>query len=328
MVFDIIITIILIGIGAYTGFLEGKRNITWIIGGGLLGLLGGALLHLIRIKTKKINGQRAFTSLLGIFLGFLMGYIIYLLISPFLNLSPMASNLVKIAFLILGGYGTGLIFYYKSYEIRLLSGIEYLKPKKPEEVESYKILDTSVIIDGRIADIAETGFLEGILIVPRFVLNELQQIADSPDQLKRQRGRRGLDILNKMKKGVKTIVQIVDDDFPEIKEVDQKLIELAKKMGAKIITNDYNLNKVSQIHGVDVLNINELANAVRPIVLRGEKLTVQIIKEGKDPDQGIGYLEDGTMVVVENGLQYLGKKIDVEVTRVLQTTAGRMIFAK
>jgi len=248
-----------------------------------------------------------------------------------LKLSAIPLGYLRIIIILVVCYMLGVVFYLKSFEIKLLGTAGESKTvRKTDENkhENYKILDTSVIIDGRIADISETGFLEGIMIIPRFVLNELQQIADSADSLKRQRGRRGLDILNKMKKGLKTVVQMVDDDFPEIREVDEKLIELAKKFESQIITNDFNLNKVAQIHGVKVLNINELANALKPIVLPGEEMTVQIIREGKDPNQGIGYLEDGTMIVVEDGMQYIGKKIDVVVTSVLQTTAGRMIFAK
>jgi len=192
--------------------------------------------------------------------------------------------------------------------------------------ENIKILDTSVIIDGRIADICETGFVEGIVVIPQFVLHELQQIADSADSLKRSKGRRGLDILNKMQKQVDLNVRIIDQDFPKIRDVDSKLIALAKKMNGKILTNDFNLNKVAALHGVTVLNINQLANALKPVVLPGEVMKVQIIKEGKEHGQGIGYLDDGTMVVVESARRFLGRAVDVSVTSVLQTTAGRMIF--
>ncbi len=189
------------------------------------------------------------------------------------------------------------------------------------------LLDTSVIIDGRIADICETGFINRQLIIPQFVLKELQMIADSAEATKRTRGRRGLDILNKMQKQCSVKIEIDDTDYPGIREVDQKLITLAKEKGYSILTNDFNLNKVSEVHSVPVLNINQLANALKPIVLPGETMKVQIIKEGKEPTQGVAYLDDGTMVVVEQGRRYMGKSIEAIVTSVLQTTAGRMIFA-
>ena len=195
-------------------------------------------------------------------------------------------------------------------------------------LHQYKVLDTSVIIDGRIADICETGFLEGTLVAPQFVLRELQQVADSSDSLKRNRGRRGLDILQKMQKMAGVTVQIVETDFPEIREVDLKLIELARHLSGKIVTNDFNLNKVAQLRGVPVLNINELANSLKPVVLPGELMKVFIIKEGKEQGQGVGYLDDGTMVVVDQAKKALGRTIEVSVTSVLQTTAGKMIFCR
>ena len=192
----------------------------------------------------------------------------------------------------------------------------------------YRILDTSVIIDGRIADICETGFLDGTLVVPQFVLKELQLVADSADSLKRNRGRRGLDILQKIQKMVGLDVMISDIDFPEVREVDLKLIELARTLQGKIVTNDFNLNKVAQLRGVMVLNINELANALKPVVLPGEAMRVYILKEGKEYNQGVAYLDDGTMVVVDNARRLIGKNIDISVTSVLQTTAGKMIFGR
>ncbi|HXZ24883.1 MAG TPA: PIN domain-containing protein [Nitrospiria bacterium] len=191
-----------------------------------------------------------------------------------------------------------------------------------------KLLDTSVIIDGRIADLCETGFIEGGFILPQFILQELQHIADSSDSLKRARGRRGLDVLRRVQEMPGVTVRIVDDDFPHIREVDAKLVALAKKLGAKIMTNDLNLNKVASLQGVKVLNINELSNALRPVVLPGESLRVFILKEGKEAGQGVAYLEDGTMVVVDDAKRLISKTVDVVVTSVLQTTAGRMIFTK
>jgi len=192
----------------------------------------------------------------------------------------------------------------------------------------YKVLDTSVIIDGRIADLCETGFLDGTLVIPQFVLKELQQIADSSDTMRRNRGRRGLDILQKIQKMTGAEVTISDIDFPEVREVDLKLIELARSLQGKIVTNDFNLNKVAQLRGVAVLNINELANALKPVVLPGEAMKVFILKEGKEYSQGVAYLDDGTMVVVDNARRLIGKTIDIVVTSVLQTTAGKMIFGR
>ena len=199
---------------------------------------------------------------------------------------------------------------------------------KEHKNKNYKLLDTNVIIDGRIADISKTGFLEGTLLIPVFVLEELQYIADSSDTLRRVRGRRGLDVLQKMRKDLSLEVEVMNVDFDDIQGVDSKLVRLAQKLGGKIITNDFNLNKVAQLRGVEVLNINELSNAVKPVVIPGETMKVQVVKDGKEPGQGVGYLDDGTMIVIENGHRYLSRTISVEVTSALQTSAGRMIFAK
>jgi uncharacterized protein YacL len=204
--------------------------------------------------------------------------------------------------------------------------VSLFKDARPQK--RYRILDTSAIIDGRIADIVETGFLDGTLVVPQFVLKELQFVADSSDSLKRNRGRRGLDILQRIQKMAGVEVQISDVHFPQVKEVDLKLIELARSLLAKIVTNDFNLNKVAQLRGVEVLNINELANVLKPVVLPGESMSVFILKEGKEHTQGVAYLDDGTMVVVDNARPRIGKTVDIVVTSVLQTTAGRMIFGK
>jgi uncharacterized protein YacL len=206
---------------------------------------------------------------------------------------------------------------------------EYKKLFRGEaKEENPKLLDTSVIIDGRVADICETGFLEGTLIIPQFVLRELQQIADSSDPIKRNRGRRGLDILQRIQRSVDVHVKILEQDFPKIRDVDSKLVALGKELGAKILTNDFNLNKVAELQGVPVLSVNQLANAVRPVVLPGELMSVHILKEGKEYGQGVAYLDDGTMVVVDSARKYVGKNVDVAVTSVLQTTAGRMIFTR
>src|SRR5271156_1230963 len=193
---------------------------------------------------------------------------------------------------------------------------------------NHKILDTSAIIDGRIADVVETGFLEGTLLVPEFVLRELQIVADSSDGSRRQRGRRGLDILQKMQANPVFAVQIIEDDLPQIREVDLKLIELAKKMSAPIVTNDFNLSKVAQLHHVRALNLNDLANSLKPLVLPGEKMNIVVLKEGKEYNQGVGYLDDGTMVVVDHARRMIGRAVEITVTSVLQTASGKMIFGK
>jgi len=224
------------------------------------------------------------------------------------------------------------IFAYLGYTIGVAWGKElqslpvFRHTKNGDNIRQ-KVLDTSVIIDGRIPDICDAGFIEGVLIAPQFILNELQHIADSSDPLKRARGRRGLDILNKLQKSPNVKIEISDKDFPKIKEVDSKLIAFAKDVEADILTNDFNLNKVAQIQGVSVLNINQLANAVKPIVLPGESMSVMIAKQGKEKGQGVAYLDDGTMVVVEQGEHLLSKTVEVVVTSILQTPAGRMIFA-
>ncbi|HEX9743669.1 MAG TPA: PIN domain-containing protein [Nitrospiraceae bacterium] len=230
----------------------------------------------------------------------------------------------------------GLVFLlglpYLGITLGARFGLEQLggssRPVETTALDSKKILDTSVIIDGRVADLCETGFLEGTFLVPQFILHELQHIADSSDSLKRARGRRGLDMLNKIQKMVDIDVRIIDDDFPNVKEVDSKLVVLAKKLGAKVVTNDLNLNKVAELQGVRVLNINELCNALRPVVLPGEMIRVFVLKEGKEAGQGVAYLDDGTMIVVDNAKRHIGRNVDVIVTSVLQTTAGRMIFTR
>ncbi len=214
------------------------------------------------------------------------------------------------------------------FEQEWFSDAVYRAPGMSVSGISLKVLDTSVIIDGRVADLCETGFLEGPFLVPQFILNELQHIADSSDSLKRARGRRGLDILNKIQKMADLDVRVIEEDFPKVKEVDAKLVVLAKKVGGKIITNDLNLNKVAELQGMCVLNINELCNALRPVVLPGETIRVFVLKEGKEAGQGVAYLNDGTIIVVDNARRHIGRNVDVIVTSVLQTPAGRMIFTR
>lgn len=273
---------------------------------------------------------------LGLIIGLIVAYFLGFAIDS-IDLPNFTKVLPIILSFILGYLGFRVGFKKRDELIQLftLRG-NNTKKKLPEGVEpqevrgSYKLLDTSVIIDGRIADISETGFIEGILVVPQFVLTELQHIADSSDTLKRTRGRRGLDILKKLQDERMTKVEITEEDFEDVQEVDLKLVRLAKKMGndTQIVTNDFNLNKVCELHHVKVLNINDLANAVKPVVIPGENMQVMVIKDGKEHNQGVAYLDDGTMIVVEGGRSYIGQAITVTVTSVLQTSAGRMIFAK
>jgi uncharacterized protein YacL len=266
--------------------------------------------------------------IIGLIVAFLVGYAISVIDLPIVN------NVLPIILSILLGYLGFRTGYQKRDEILQMFTPKAIARKKGNEsvdkalVASHKLLDTSVIIDGRIADISETGFVEGILVVPQFVLSELQHIADSSDTLKRTRGRRGLDILKRLQDERASRVLIVEEDFEDIQEVDMKLVRLAKNMNASILTNDFNLNKVCELHQVNVLNINDLANAVKPVVIPGEDMQVLVIKDGKEHNQGVAYLDDGTMIVVEGGRNYIGQMIFVTVTSVLQTSAGRMIFAK
>lgn len=272
---------------------------------------------------------------MGLGIGLLLAYFIGL---PLEAVSiPVLSTILPLFITVLLGYLGFQVGFKKRDELINLTPMGNRnvnqKDKKRDGTDkqmsgSLKILDTSVIIDGRIADICQTGFLEGTLMIPEFVLEELQHIADSSDVLKRNRGRRGLDILNKIQKELPVNVEIYEGDFEEIHEVDSKLVKLAKLLDGYVVTNDFNLNKVCDLQGVSVLNINDLANAVKPVVLPGEEMVVQVIKDGKEQNQGIAYLDDGTMIVVEEGRNYIGKNIEVIVTSVLQTSAGRMIFAK
>lgn len=270
-------------------------------------------------------------DILGGVIGAIFALIISYLLTPSLNSIPFVGRFLPIIVSLLAGY-LGLAVGIKKRDdiLGFFSLIPRLTGKSPkiENKHYYKILDTSVIIDGRIADIVKTGFVGGTILIPNFVLEELRHIADSSDSLKRNRGRRGLDILNKLRKECETMVKIYEGNVEDATEVDTKLLKLAQKLNGEVVTNDYNLNKVAELMGVKVLNINDLANAVKPVVLPGEEMFVQIIKDGKEANQGVAFLDDGTMIVVENGRKYIGIEMDVEVTSVLQTSAGRMIFAK
>jgi len=295
--------------------------------GVLAGLTFGLLLVAVEQRLRRVPGKAIFHGLVGFVGGLLVGRIVAAAVGTFLAGFPPSVGVFAQSLCLVGGAYLGtLVALDKGRQFNFAGFIRVLK-EQPRG-ESYKLLDTSVIIDGRIADITETGFLEGTLVIPQFILRELQHIADSSDPLKRNRGRRGLDILQKIQKKPDIRVEISDMDFPEIREVDNKLVAMAKALNAKIVTNDFNLNKVAELRGVGVLNINELTNALRPVVLPGEDMRVYVLKEGKEYNQGIAYLDDGTMVVVDNGRRHIGQTVDVCVTSVLQTTAGRMIFSK
>lgn len=285
------------------------------------GLLGGVLLLILMRAWSEPSVRQIIGGAIGLLTSVLLWLLIVLGMAPVLSEYDLPAVIILYALIVFALFGIQ-IGYAKASEFGK-TGTD----ARGDAPANVGILDTSVIIDGRIADICETGFLVGDLIVPQFVLHELQLIADSPESTKRTRGRRGLDIINKMQKQSSVGIIIDNRDYPAIKEVDQKLIEMAKETGHAILTNDFNLNKVAEVHSLKVLNINQLATALKPLVLPGETMKVQVIKEGKEPGQGVAYLDDGTMIVVDQGRRWMGRTIEVTVTSVLQTTAGRMIFA-
>jgi uncharacterized protein YacL len=311
----------------------------WAVVFALLGALIG-LVATPFFTTRPARAVRAYimqmsaAALLAAMVGLIVGLIVAGLLSFPMSLlpRPFGQILPMVAAVICAWLGIS-VFVMRQRDIfsifrgRLASRLAAEGAGTVNESRSV-LIDTSVIIDGRIADISHTGFISGTILVPKFVLNELQHIADSPDALRRNRGRRGLEVLNRLTKEATVPVRFTDMDVPGVREVDDKLVMLAKQLNAAVITNDYNLNHVAQLQGVSVLNINELANAVKAVFLHGEGLTVKIIQEGREPGQGVGYLDDGTMVVVDDGRTHISQEVPVVVTKVLQTTAGRMIFAK
>jgi uncharacterized protein YacL len=304
---------------------------------GLVGALIGLILtpyitikpiRALRSIIKKISAQALLSSMIGLLIGLLFAA---LLAFPLSLLPKPLSSIFPFVGVLLFGYLGIMVFNMRQNDlVGMFTSIKGERGSKTNWGEGRNILlDTSVIIDGRIADIAKTGFIPGTLIIPRFVLNELQYIADSPDNLRRQRGRRGMEVLASLQKdGTPTPVKIQDIDAEGVKEVDDKLVVLARQMHCPILTNDYNLNRIAELQGVVILNVNELANAVKSVLLPGETLIMRIIQEGKEIGQGVGYMDDGTMVVVENGRELIGREINVTVTKILQTAAGRMIFAR
>ena len=293
--------------------------------GALVGLLLSVVIIYLETRIRKSQFKIIWSSTLGTFAGVVLGWAlgsIYRTISQ----DDATTAFIRVFFLIIMPYIGFLVGTRKSEWLNPAHLFRFFQEKSVGR--SYKLLDTSVIIDGRISDICNTAFIEGTMILPQFILKELQLVADSADSVKRQRGRRGLDVLDHLQKSSQVNVVISEMDFPDVKEVDSKLIELAKQMDAKIITNDFNLNKVAQLQGIPVLNINELASALKPVVLPGESLRAFILKEGKEKDQGVAYLDDGTMVVVDDSRKMIGQTVDITVTSVLQTTVGKMIFGR
>ncbi|MBI1953643.1 MAG: hypothetical protein HYS41_05925 [Candidatus Omnitrophica bacterium] len=322
-----LIRIFFVALSAIVGYQVG------LLGGvaqaGTLGAAIGAGVACVLIGLEAALRKVSTRGLSAAVFGLLFGLIISRLIVTTLDLFPLGSevtSVLKAAIVVIFSYFGMAVALRGRDEFNII--IPYVKFSRQDQREELVILDTSVVIDGRISDICQTKFIEGSFLVPRFVLKELQQIADSQDPIKRNRGRRGLDVLAHLQKMPAVQVKISEEEFPDTKEVDAKLVKLAKLLSAKVLTNDYNLNKVAELQGVRVLNINELANALKPVVLPGELLEVRVVKEGKEYNQGVAYLDDGTMVVVEQGRGLIAQTVKVLVTSVLQTAAGRMIFAK
>jgi uncharacterized protein YacL len=322
----LIIRLLFIAVLAFAAYFLHPFNLDSPVAAGV-GVVAGIAVVVFEIRIKQVSMRRLIGAAFGSVLGILGAYLISLVLEKAMPDSDNTVPFLEVLILALMTY-CGLVVGAAKGEMLNLGAFGGLFGGEKATKNSFKILDTSVIIDGRIADIAETGFIDGSLVIPQFVLRELQQVADSSDGMKRNRGRRGLDVLQRIQKMPQLNIQILEDDFPNVREVDMKLIELAKLYACKIVTNDFNLNKVAQLRGVEVLNINDLANALKPVVLPGETMRVFILKEGKEYNQGVAYLDDGTMVVVDNARKMISKTIDVAVTSVLQTTAGKMIFGR
>jgi uncharacterized protein YacL len=312
-------------LGAVAEYFRPPEAPVWAV--ALFAVVTGGVAILMERRIGKIGLERLIGMVVGIVAGLICAALVSIVLGRLGAETSRTLHFVEIVCLVLLVYFGGVTGAAKG-ELLNLGALGGVFGSESETRSNQKILDTSVIIDGRIADIADTGFLDGVLVVPQFVLHELQMVADSADAMKRNRGRRGLDVLQRIQKMAHLKVQIVSEDFPQVREVDMKLIELARLYNCKIMTNDFNLNKVAHLRGVEVLNINELANSLKPIVLPGELMRVFILKEGKEYNQGVAYLDDGTMVVVDNARRMISKTIDISVTSVLQTTAGKMIFGK
>jgi len=316
----ILFVIVSVIIGYQMGDVRGAGMI-----GGTVGTVASLVLIFLEIGMRRVSVRGLSSTVFGLVLGLIMSKVV----SDAFSLIPLApEEHVQLRVILT------LVFCYLGMVIGLRGKdefnviIPYVRLRRQDQTEGVIVLDTSAIIDGRIVDVLKTKFMEGKIIMPKFVLKELQQIADSTDPVKRQRGRRGLDILHTIQKEIGQDIALHDEEFPEVQEVDAKLVKLAKLLEAKILTVDFNLNRVASLQGVKVLNINDLANSLKPMVFPGEEMRVKLIKEGKEHNQAVGYLDDGTMIVVEDGRRIIGQEVKVVVTSVLQTQAGRMIFAK
>jgi uncharacterized protein YacL len=293
--------------------------------GAFLGGFAGLIIILLEIGIRRVSLRGLSSAVFGLILGVIMSKL-FSDVLILLKVEPQVLSLVRTTMTLILCYLCMVIAMRGRDEFNII--IPYVRFSRQDQAESMIVIDTSVIIDGRIVDICKTKFIEGKMIVPRFVLKELQQIADSADPIKRQRGRRGLEVLNTIQKDIGISVTIHEEDFPDVREVDAKLVKLAKLLEARIFTVDFNLNRVAAIQGVKVLNINELANVLKPVVFPGETMEIKLLKEGKEHNQAVGYLDDGTMVVAEDARRFIGQTVKVAVTSVLQTQAGRMIFTK
>ena len=317
--------------GPYGGFLLAAWTVAWlIVGFGVLPYLTIVPAGWLIRRVQELSTAEFLAAILGLLVGLLLGLLLGL---PLSNIEGSLGTWLPLGVSLFLGLGMMGLTVAKRFD--LIAAAEGAGLVRRPDAEADRrtgdpqiVVDTSVLIDGRIAEIVESGFIHGILVVPRFVLEELQHIADSSDTLRRNRGRRGLEILARMQRDPRTPVEVVDDEVPGVAEVDAKLVELAKRRDRVVLTNDFNLNRVAELQGVRVMNINSLANAVKPAVLPGEELHVKVIQEGKEAGQGVGFLDDGTMIVVEGGARLIERDVDVTVTRVLQTVAGRMIFAQ
>jgi uncharacterized protein YacL len=317
----------------YSGAYLAAWVVAWVVVGfAILPYLTVVPAQWLLRRVEELSTAEFVAAVIGLLLGLLMGLLLGI---PLAGLAPPWGQLLPLGVSIFLGLGMlGLVVAKRKDLLIAAEAVGIFRPPAAERAtglsrgEPRIVVDTSAIIDGRIAEIVESGFIYGTLVIPRFVLDELQHIADSSDALRRNRGRRGLEILNRMQKEPGTPVEIVEDDVPDIAEVDAKLVALALARSRVILTNDFNLNRVAELQGVRVMNINSLANAVKPAVLPGEELRVRVIQEGKEAGQGVGFLDDGTMIVIEGGARHIDKELDVSVTRVLQTVAGRMIFAQ
>lgn len=319
----IVIRALVIVLSAWGGYALAPSLDEGPVAGALSGALVAGLVVWLEHRAAVVPVERLFWAAVGTFFGLIAGLAIGTAVSSFFPAGGMAVVGLPT---FLGAYLGGATAVRRHHDFEGLSALMF--PAAARRAVLHKVLDTSVIIDGRFADVCAAGFVDGILVVPQFVLHELQHIADSGDALKRNRGKRGFDVLQRLQRMPGVQVEITDVDFPHVREVDRKLIELAKAIGGKIVTNDYNLNKLAELSGVSVLNVNELAGGLRPVVLPGEIMRVHLLREGKEAGQGVAYLDDGTMVVVEQGKRLLGQTVDVAVTSVLQTSAGRMIFSR